>query len=96
MRPSFPFRQRLPLRGSCRAYARLKELQIHHAANLGRRGGHHAQHGVVSAAVDRKGHAAARREIRVIGQLQRLSVVRHCAEAVQQRAAACRQVQGEH
>ena len=51
---------------------------------------------MVSAAVDRKGHAAARREIRVIGQLQRLPVVRHCAEAVQQRAAARRQVQGEH
>ena len=46
--------------------------------------------------MDGEGHAAACRKVRVVGQFQRLPALRHSAEAVQQRAAARRQVQGEH
>ena len=43
-----------------------------------------------------KGHTAAGRKVRGIGQLQGLPIRRHSAEAVQQRTAASRQIQGEN
>ena len=66
---------------------RLFGLQIHHAAHLGRGGGHHAQFRFVRAALHREGDAAPGGKVRGIGELQRLPVLRHGAEAVQQRTA---------
>ncbi len=59
-------------------------------------GGHHAQFRFVRAALHREGDAAPGGKVRGIGELQRLPVLRHGAEAVQQRTAPGGQIQGKN
>ena len=63
-------------------------LQIHHAADLGGGGGHGAQSGFIGITAHRKDGAAPGGKVRVPCQLKGLPVLRHGAEAVQQRTAS--------
>ena len=70
-------------------------LQIHHAADLGGGGGDGAQIGFIGIAAHRKDGAASGGKVRVPSQFKGLPVLRHSAEAVQQRTASGGKVQGD-
>ena len=71
-------------------------FQVLHAAHFGGAGRDRTKGHFVGITAHGEGHAAPGGKIRVPGQLQRLPVFRHGAEAVHQRTAARRQIQGEH